>query len=218
MTLAQTDLPDSPAAGIFPSMMVDMKTPFKQVKQQLVSGDVLFLATDGFQDSEHHFRDADFKEIACSESDAPKEHHTLNGGDHEKGEKLERFDLERESDLRNAVLKKGRFTLIRNHNPVPDEEIVFDFSACLGTAQEVVLAQVAVDRVYRMVPNPRLTDENTIEVESIVVDFLKKHFLQYDRYFSHRVESDKDTGKVTFTHALEAGQADDLTILVVRRK
>jgi hypothetical protein len=204
---------------MFPSMMVDMKNPYKQVQQRLVSGDLLYLATDGFQDSEHHFRDADFKEIACSEPGlAEKEHHAQHGGDHEKGEKLERFDLERETELRNAVSARGRFTLIRNHNPIPDEEIVFDFSSCQGTAQDVVLAQVAVDRVYRMVPNPRLGAESTITVESVVVDFLKEHFLQYDRYFSHRLETEKEKGTVTFTHAQEAGQADDLTILVVRRK
>jgi len=218
-SLVQVELPDSPAAGMFPSMMVDMKTPYKQVQQRLLSGDVLFLATDGFQDSEHHFRDADFKEIVCSEPGlAEKEHHTQHGGDHEKGEKLERFDLERETELRNAVCTRGRFTLVRNHNPIPDEEIVFDFSTCKGTAQEVVLAQVAVDRVYRMVPNPRLGEGSTITVESRVVDFLKEHFLQFERYFSHRLESEKEKGTVTFTHALEAGQADDLTILVVRRK
>ena len=96
---------------------------------------------------------------------------------------------------------------------------MFDFSTCKGTAQEVVLALVAVDRVYRMVPDPRLDRRTRSTVESIVVDFLKKHFLQYDRYFSHHAGVRKATpGTVTFTHAMEDDQSDDLTILVLTKE
>jgi len=218
-SIVHAQLPDSPAAGMFPSMLVDMKTPYKQVQQQLAPGDVLFMATDGFEDAEHLFRDADFQGITCDEPGlGEKEHHRANLGDHEVGLPLERFGMPREDELINAVFNKGRFVLVRNHNPVPNEEIVFDFSKCQGTAQEVVLALVAVDRVYRMVPNPRLGAENKITIESNVASFLKEHFLQYERYFSHRAEGEKDTGNITFTHAMEDNQSDDLTILVLRRK
>ncbi len=218
-SMLHTRLPDSPAAGMFPSMLVDMKTPYKQVQQRLASGDILFLATDGFEDSEHRFRDTDFQEIVCNEPGlAEKEHHAANGGDHEKGLDLERFGVPREDELINAVLNKGRFVLVRNHNPIPDEEIVFDFSSCRGTAQEVVLAMVAVDRVYRMIPDPRLGVENKVTIESKVVDFLKEHFLQYQRYFSHPLEGEKEAAYANFTHAMEDNQSDDLTILVLRRK
>ena len=183
--IVHAQLPDSPAAGMFPSMLVDMKTPYKQVQQQLVPGDVLFMATDGFEDAEHLFRDADFQGIMCSEPGlGEKEHHRANLGDHEVGLPLERFGMPREDELINAVFNRGRFVLVRNHNAIPSEELVFDFSACTGTAQDVVLALVAVDRVYRMVPDPRLGAENKITVEANVVAFLKEHFLQYERYFS----------------------------------
>jgi methyl-accepting chemotaxis protein len=218
-SMVHAQLPNSPAAGMFPSMLVDMKNPYKQVQQQLESGDVLFLATDGFEDAIHTFRDASFQEMVCNEPGlAEKEHHTANQGDHEQGLPLERFGVPREDELINAVFNKQRFVLVRNHNPIPDEEIVFDFSTCAGTAQDAVLALVAVDRVYRMVPDPRLGEENKITVESKVVDFLKEHFLQFDRYFSHRLESGKNAGSVTFTHSMEDEQSDDLTILVIRRK
>jgi serine phosphatase RsbU (regulator of sigma subunit) len=218
-SMVHAQLPNSPAAGMFPSMLVDMKNPYKQVRQQLVSGDVLFLATDGFEDAIHTFRDASFQEMVCDEPGiADKEHHTANLGDHEKGLPLERFGVPREDELINAVFNKQRFILVRNHNPIPDEQIVFDFSRCQGTAQEAVLALVAVDRVYRMAPDPRLGVENKVTIESKVVDFLKEHFLQFDRYFAHRVEGGKDVGNVTFTHAMEDDQSDDLTILVLRRK
>jgi hypothetical protein len=204
---------------MFPSMLVEMKTPYKQVQQRLVSGDVLFMATDGFEDAEHLFRDAEFREMTCNVTGlGEKEHHRENLGDHEVGLPLERFGVPREDELINAVFNKRRFVLVRNHNPIPNEELVFDFSTCQGTAQEVVLALVAVDRVYRMVPNPRLGPENRITIETKIIDFLKDHFLQYPRYFSHRLEGEKESTNITFTHALEDNQSDDLTILVLRRK
>jgi hypothetical protein len=69
-----------------------------------------------------------------------------------------------------------------------------------------------------MTADPRLGPDNKISIETKVVDFLKEHFLQYDRYFSHRLEGENKTESVTFTHAMEDDQSDDLTILVVRRK
>jgi serine phosphatase RsbU (regulator of sigma subunit) len=200
-------------------MLVDMKTPYRQVQQQLAPGDVLFLATDGFEDSEHKFRDTSFQEIVCKEPGlAEKAHHREHSGDHEKGLDLERFGVQREDELINSFFNKGRFELVRNHNPIPDEKIVFDFSTCRGTAQEIVLAMAAADRVYRMIPDPRLGEENKIEIESKIADFLKEHFLQYNRYLSHQLDVQKETGQVTFTHAMEDNQADDLTILVLKRK
>jgi HAMP domain-containing protein len=218
-SIVHSRLPDSAAAGMFPSMLVEMKTPYKQVQQRLVSGDVLFMATDGFEDAEHLFRDAEFREMTCNVTGlGEKEHHRENLGDHEVGLPLERFGVPREDELINAVFNKRRFVLVRNHNPIPNEELVFDFSTCQGTAQEVVLALVAVDRVYRMVPNPRLGPENRITIETKIIDFLKDHFLQYPSYFSHRLEGEKESTNITFTHALEDNQSDDLTILVLRRK
>ncbi len=53
-----------------------------------------------FEDSEHHVpRTRISRRSNASESDARKEHHTLNGGDHEKGKSWRSFDLERETEL-----------------------------------------------------------------------------------------------------------------------
>ena len=217
--MVHAPLPNSPAAGTFASWLVDMKTPFKQVQHRLGVGDVLFLATDGFEDAIHTFRDASFREVACDEPGlAAAEHHQANLGDHEKGLTLERFGVPREDQLIKAVFDKGKFVLKRNHTGSPNEEIVFDFSTCSGTAQEVVLAMVAVDRVYRFVPDPALGVDDTIAIEPKVAEFLKAHFAQYEQYFSHSLEGDGKTGTVTFTHAKEDDQSDDLTILVLRRK
>jgi serine phosphatase RsbU (regulator of sigma subunit)/HAMP domain-containing protein len=209
-------LPDSPAAGMFASMLVDMKTPFRQVQQRLVSGDVLFLPTDGFSESERKLRNADFQEVKCEEPGiADGEDHL---GTHDRGDAEEELGEARMEGVINAVLNKGHYTLVRTHNPVPNEELVFDFSGCKGTAREAVLALVSVEKVYRMIPDPRLGEESTVTLESKVAQFLKEHFLQYARYFSHQVEGANATGYATFTHAKEDEQYDDLTIIVLRKK
>jgi serine phosphatase RsbU (regulator of sigma subunit) len=188
-------LPDSPAAGIFPRFMVDMKTPFRQVLHTLASGDVLFLPTDGFEESKRPLRDADFQKIP---------------------DKEEAFGEGRIDDIVNAVFNKRLYTLVREQNPVSGEQLVFDFSSCTGTAKEAVHALLAVEKVYRMVPDPRLGKESTVKMESFLAVFLKEHFLQYARYFPHVAEEAK--GFTTFSHAQEEEQYDDLTILVVKRK
>jgi HAMP domain-containing protein len=209
-------LPDSPAAGMFPTMLVDMKTPYRQVQHSLANGDALFLATDGFEEAHRNFRDANFREMKCDEPGLAEGQEHLDT--HKKGSPTEELGEARIDGIINSVFSRGRYTLTRSHNPIPDEELLFDFSACQGTAREAVLALVSVEKVYRMVPDPRLGAESKVTMESKVADFLKEHFLQYERYFSHRVESEQATGYATFTHAQEDDQYDDLTILVLRRK
>ncbi|MGA2639598.1 MAG: SpoIIE family protein phosphatase [Spirochaetia bacterium] len=214
--MVHASLPDSPAAGSFPSMLVEMKTPYKQVQQQLVSGDVLFLQTDGFEESERKLRNTEFQEAKCDEPGlADGQDHE---GTHKKGESEEDFSETRMDIVINAVFNKGQYNLVRSHNPIPNEELVFDFSNCQGTVREAVLALVSVEKVYRMVPDPQLGEASRVTIESKVADFLKEHFLQYERYFSHRVEGGEASGYATFTHAKEDEQYDDLTILVLRRK
>jgi HAMP domain-containing protein len=209
-------LPDSPAAGMFPTMMVDMKTPYKQVQHRLENGDVLFLATDGFEDGVHMLRNADFQETVCDEPGiAAGEEHL---GTHKKGESKERFGPVRQEGVLNAVFNRTKYTLVRNHNAIADELLEFDFSSCKGTAKEAVLALVAVEKIYSMVPDSRLGEDSKVIMEAKVADFLKAHFLQYDRYLSHRVDGDKNTELAAFARAMEDEQYDDLTILVLRRK
>jgi len=214
--MIHASLPDAPAAGSFPSMLVEMKTPYRQVQQKLASGDVLFLQTDGFEESERKLRNADFQATKCEEPGLAEDQDHL--GTHKKGESEEDFGELRMDAVVNAVINRGRYTLVRSHNPIANEDLVFDFSSCHGTAREAVLALVAVEKVYRMVPDPRLGEESKVTIEAKVADFLKEHFLQYQRYFSRRVEGGQSTGDATFTHATEDEQYDDLTILVLRRK
>jgi hypothetical protein len=117
-----------------------------------------------------------------------------------------------------AVFTRGRYPLVRSHTPVANEELVFDFSTCEGTVKEVVLALVAVEKVYRLIPDPRAGVESRVAVDAKVNEFLTQHFVQYNNYFSHRADGVPAVGYVTFTHVKEDGQYDDLTGLVIRRK
>jgi hypothetical protein len=178
---------------------------------------VLLLATDGLEESKRKLRNAAFEPIVCDVEGHSKD---SPGGTHDKGdaEGTEDFTNGRVDEVFNAVFSKGRYRLVRSHNPTPDEELEFDFSSCQGTAKEAALAVISVEKVYRMVPDPSAGPDSRVMVDEKLVAFLKAHFLQFDRYFSHPQEKQSVKGYVTFSHAREDDQYDDLTILVIRRK
>ena len=172
-----------------------MKNPFRQVQQKLGPGDVLFLHTDGFEESKRPLRGPDFRVMEGDED----------------------FSQARIDAIINAVFTRGQYRLSRTSNPLPEEELMFDFSSCKGTVKDAVLALVAVEKVYRMSPNPRLGREDKVTIEDKVAAFLKEHFVQYASYFGHPVDGEQ-RGILTFTNAFEDEQYDDLTIIALRRK
>jgi Stage II sporulation protein E (SpoIIE)/HAMP domain len=209
-------LAEAPAAGSIPSFMVEMKSPYTQVVQKLSPGDVLFLYTDGLEEAQRNLRNARFEISPCDAAGLKDGDEHL--GTHKKGETKEEFGRERIKGVVNAVFNKGRFRLVRSHNPVPEEDLDFDFSSSAATVKEAVLALVAVEKVYRMIPDPSAGAESRVIVDEKVDEFLRQHFLQYKRYFSHPVEGQQLPGYLTFTHTREDEQYDDLTLLVIRRK
>jgi hypothetical protein len=214
--MAIKDLPTAPAAGVFPSMLVDMKTGFKQITQKLEKGDAIFLFTDGFVESKRTFRDAAFKVAACDEAGLADG--ADHDGTHRKGDTSEEFEMPRIHDVIDAVFNKGKYSLFKHHSPTPGEELVFDFSGCEGTVRETVLALVAVEKMFRLYHGPDTGAGNKVLVDEKVDEFMKKHFLQYSSYFAHRLEPRQAPGSVTYTHLQEDDQYDDLTILVLRKK
>jgi hypothetical protein len=216
--MIRKDLPDSPAAGSFPSMLVDMKSPYRQIPHRLDTGDALFLFTDGFEEAKRKLRNASFEVIHCEEPGLKENEDHL--GTHKKGDDNEEFGTARIYEIVNAVFNRGTYTLQRSHNPIPREELVFDFSSCSGMLEEAVLAMVAVEKVYRLIPDPQAGEDSKVVVEAKVDAFLKKHFLQYAHYFSHRQDGQNGqdgASSLTFTNLREDEQYDDLTLLVVRR-
>lgn len=206
----------SPAAGVFPSMLVEMKSGFPQFPIKLDHGDVLFLPTDGVDEAKRFLRDTSFEKMTCLEPGLKEGEYHLKT--HKYGTDNEDFGKDRMDDFITGVFNKARVKLVRHHNPIPNEELEFDFSGCEGTVKEAVLAVVSAEKLFRLVLAPTAGDGNRVLVDAKIDAFLKKHFLQYERYFSHRVEGQSDDPYAHFSHLLEDEQRDDLTILVVRRK
>ena len=196
-------------------MLVEMKSPFRQVPHRLDMGDALFLFTDGFEEAKRKLRDSSFEVMQCDEPGLkPSEEHL---GTHKKGDDNEEFGTARIYGIVNAVFNKGFYRLEKSHNPVPGEELVFDFSGCSGMLEEAVLALVAVEKVYRLIPDPSAGNDSKVAVEAKVDAFLKKHFLQYPQYFSRKQDGHDGASSLVFTNLKEDEQYDDLTLLVVRR-
>ncbi|MFI5367581.1 MAG: SpoIIE family protein phosphatase, partial [Spirochaetia bacterium] len=206
----------SPAAGVFPSMLVEMKSGFPQFPIKLDHGDVLFLPTDGVDEAKRFLRDTSFEKMTCLEPGLKEGEYHLKT--HKYGTDNEDFGKDRMDDFITGVFHKSRVRLIRNHNPIPNEELEFDFSSCSGTVKEAVLAVVSAEKLFRLVLAASAGDGNRVSVDAKIDAFLKKHFLQYERYFSHKLEAQPDDPYAHFSHLLEDEQRDDLTILVVRRK
>ncbi len=196
------ELPRAPAAGVFQS--ADMPVPYAQVIHRLERGDTFFLYTDGLEEAERNLRNAQFEITPCDEPGLSDGEEHL--GTHKKGETHEDFGRERIDGIINAVFNKSHYRLVRSHNPIENEELDFDFSTCTGSVKEAVLALVAVEKVYRMIPDPNAGLQNRVMVDAKVTEFLKQSFVQYARYFSHPVEGQQVPGSCDI-HACAGGRA-----------
>ena len=209
-------LPDAPAAGVFPSDLVEMQAGFKMVTQQLQAEDTVFLFTDGIEEAKRSFRNERFQPVTCDEPGL--EENEEHGGTHLKGSDNEELGIIRIYDIINAVFNRQVFRLLKFHNPIPEEDLVFDFTECAGTVEEAVLAMVSVEKVFRIYPDPDATMDDRVSVDQNIDAFLKKCFKQFDRYFRAPIQSEEEQPVVTYGRLKEDEQYDDLTILAIRKK
>ncbi|MFW5727052.1 MAG: SpoIIE family protein phosphatase [Spirochaetia bacterium] len=209
-------LPEAPASGVFPNDLVEMQSGFKRIPHMLKQGDMLLLFTDGLEESQRSFRDENFEPLVCREAglEEGQEH-----GTHTVGMDNEEFGIPRVYGVVNSLMAGKSYKLFKYHNPIEDEELVFDFSSCEGTIEEVVIAMVAVEKVFRMYPDPSAGAQDVVVVDTKIAEFLKKHFLQYQNYFHHPIEEKTDQPEyVRFSHIKEDEQYDDLTVLGIKKK
>ncbi|HKL20562.1 MAG TPA: hypothetical protein VJ904_02075, partial [Tichowtungia sp.] len=194
-------------------------------------GDLLLLFTDGLEEAKRLLRGENWNTFVVTEE------MIANGTVAEGlqvGEDGEEFSNERVHAIVTAAATRGQYRLTRLMNPVADEELVFDFSTCVDPVRDTVLAVVAIERIFRMYPDPSAGSDDRVKVDRIVHDFLKEHFQQYDRYFGHYVDKSVEAsadGSVNeaaplrhvqeeyleFSHIKEDEQFDDITMLVVSR-
>ncbi|MDR0464361.1 MAG: SpoIIE family protein phosphatase [Treponema sp.] len=206
-------LPQTPATGVLPNIMIQATGGYKVQTAQIDKGDILLLYTDGIEEAKRKFRDKKFREITCKEgpADTPHENHLCGQADEEMG-------ADRVEAIINAVMAREIYTLHKHHNGEGNIELQFDFSGCEGRADEVIMAMVSVEKIFRCYKTENSGDESRVLVDKKVDEFLKNHFLQYRRYCSHTKEFPENPAYMYYTHVMEDEQYDDLTILGIKRK
>jgi len=206
-------LPQTPATGVLPNFMIESTGGYKVNMVTIDKGDILLLYTDGIEEAKRKFRDNNFKEIICSEgpNDTPHENHLCGQADEE-------MSPERVEAIINAVMARRIYTLKKYHNPEGDMELQFDFSSCEGTVENVIMAMVSVEKMFRCYKPADAGEDSKVLVDRKVDEFLKNHFLQYRRYCSHTKENPENPAYMYYTNIREDDQYDDLTILGIKRK
>ncbi|MAG14014.1 MAG: serine/threonine protein phosphatase [Spirochaetales bacterium] len=212
--MTQRVLPEAPASGVFSSDLIEMGSGFQQIPHVMKSGDILLLFTDGVEEDKRHFLDENFKPMTCAEDPSGD---NGNHGNHSIGEDNEEVGISRIYDVINAVMSRGTYELVKYHSPTPGESLVFDFSTCEGTVTEAVLAMTAMDKIFRLIPDPSAGASDRVRIDVKIDEFLRKHFTSYSRYFRSPEIDELFPEYVHFPHLKEDYQYDDLTILGVRK-
>jgi hypothetical protein len=207
-------LPETPATGVLPNYLVEMNGGYQIQTMLFDPGDILLLYTDGVEEAKRLFRDENFAVTECREGNAPRNtpHDT-----HVVGQDGEEIGMARQFDIINAAMNRGMYKLYKYHNPEGEQTLDFDYATCQGKTEDLIMAMVSAEKVFRMYKNPNAGDETRVLVDRKVDAFLKKHFLQYNKYCS-RTASAETPGYLYYLGVAEDEQYDDLTILGVRRK
>ncbi len=226
-------LHESPAAGPLPSFMVEMKGGYKVEKFNLKKSDILFLYTDGIEESTRYFRDSSCNITECREPGLKTgEIHAT----HKAGERSEQLEAKRVQDVIEAVLNRKKYVLKKYHSPAPGERLEFDFEKCDGTIKDAITALAAVEKIFRIYKKPE--SEGKVERTEITLDgktktliqisgdgikidrkidvFLAKTFSLYDFYCKNKVDMGEQN-YVYYTGVSEDSQSDDLTLLAIER-
>ncbi len=208
-------LTETPASGVFPTFMVEMKGGFVVEKLHLDKDDVLFLYTDGIEEAKRLFRDKDYNVVICEEPG-------LKEGDihghHTYGMDGEEMAPERVNAIIEAVFSQSTYKIEKYHSPIDHEELVFDFSSCEPTAENAIMALVSAEKIFRMYPMPNATEFDRVQVDRKVDEFLQKHFLQYSDYCANKRDHTEFAEYMYYTHIKEDEQYDDLTLVAIKKK
>lgn len=208
ITLQQT-----PAAGMFNTEFIDMKGGYKVSKITLKKNDVLFLYTDGIEESRRKFRNEDYQIIECNEAVEPGQMH----GNHQVGENSEELSPERVNAIIESVFARSVYNLNKYHNPAGDEKLTFDFTNCAGTEEEAVMALVSIEKIFRMYRPKERNGTEKVRVDRKIDSFLRQHFVQYGNYCGSKDDPDKENPYLFYNGVCEDPQYDDLTCVAIKK-
>ncbi len=240
--LKEITLSNTPTAGGVSTDLVEMTSGgYKVEKLTLKHGDILYLYTDGIDEAERLVRDENYVVKQTVQEDISTDPRT---GTETKTvqvlDEKEQFGADRVKDVIEAIMGKKKYILTKKDNPNKNEVLEFDFSNCEGTIDETIIGLAAVERVFRMVKTPDVRVDDEIEVEKIVDDFLQKHFILYSKYCMPRPSepepeeknskeaqqsradlqkqrSLEDPNTTRYAWVTEDKQADDITLIAIRR-
>jgi len=207
-------LPETPAAGVLSNPEIESRGGYTVQTINLDHEDILLLFTDGIEESKRKFRNEKFEEIVCADGSEGTRHKN-----HIAGQAFEELGFDRVQDIVNSVMNKEAYTLHKWHNGEGEgKELVFDFRSSNGSIEDVIMALISVEKMFRCYYNPKAIGENRVLVDKVVDSFLRKYFLQYRDYCSFTAESPGNPAYIYYDSIMEDEQYDDLTILGLKRK
>ncbi|MDX9898802.1 MAG: SpoIIE family protein phosphatase [Spirochaetia bacterium] len=216
-TVITHTLPEAPAAGSIPNFLVEMKTPYQMASIKLEKGDTLLLYTDGFEEATRARRGPDFKELyeilVSSDSDGNKTEHS-----EPLVEQLEEYRIK---EITEAIMSRGSYTLTKVDDPLGDDmHYDFDFSVLEASPEDLVMGLAAVEKVFRLVPDPKASDDDKIMVDVRVDRILAMCWKQYPRFCSMKkpLPDPRIQEYLYYMGIKEDEQYDDLTMMLIRRK
>ena len=203
------------AAGAFSSEMISLNGGYPVEKIHLNCGDILFLYTDGIEESKRKLRVPISKPKDGSDS-IPAEDHGDNS--HLIGTDSETLGKDRVEEIIEAVFARKKFTLKKRQSDLMYEQMDFDFSSCNGTIEDAVLALISVEKAFRMYKDSSAQSFDCVQVDKKIDAFLSKCFLQYDIYCYDKVPHPIYDEYFYYKQIKEDIQYDDLTILGIARR
>ena len=241
-------LVEAPAAGQILTDLIELKNEsmapgdpkmYEPVKGKLERGEILFLFTDGIEESQHRLRDENFNEVRYSyfpeemvkdvelrftgQGFSPIVDPKLLEQDDSEEDKdktdpfWEDFEEKRIYDVIEAAMHRQDYILERRLDLTIGKPLHFRFSKLEANAENVVLALASVERVFRLVPDSKAGAINRIKVDRKIDDFLKLCLAEYSEFFHHPIEEDSDVDYAWFSHLKSDKQVDDLTIWAYER-
>jgi hypothetical protein len=206
-------LPQTPAAGALPNRVVESKGGYREQTLSLDHGDILLLYTDGIEEAKRYFRDGSYNEVTCTAGEDGTPH-----GDHFVGQVSEIMGSTRVYGIINAVMNRAVYRMNKWHNPEVDKDLCFDYSGCNGEVEEVIMALITAEKMFRCYRDPGTTVDDEVLIEKKADAFLRAHFSQYSDYCSHTRECHENSSYIYYDYLKEDEQYDDLAILGIMRK
>ena len=203
------------AAGAFSSEMINLNGGYPVEKIHLNCGDILFLYTDGIEESKRKIRVPVVKSKDDSDIMLVEDN---DDNSHRMGTDNEVLGKDRVEEIVEAVFARKKFTLKKQQSDLIYEQMDFDFASCNGTIEDAVLALISVEKVFRMYKDSSAQSFDCVQVDKKIDAFLSKCFLQYDIYCCNKEPHSIYDEYFYYKQIKEDIQYDDLTILGIARR